>query len=269
MPEIIRCPDCGHENPAGSTSCGRCNFPLEERAPAGADRETEPAIVIPRPVRRQRERPGPAVNPMSLSLWLFFGVVMAAALIWTAFTSFQKNNAPPVEGASAAQQREADSLRTVLRRDSTDVGANVEYGNLLYDTANWAQAVVHYGRALERDSSLTGVMVDLGVCYYNMGRPDRAGELFQLALRREPDKPQALYGMGMVREAGGDVDGALRYYHRAMDAAPTQEMKDGVARQMQQLIQKSGRKAPPLEPGAEGTPPGLPPGQTPPPGGGR
>jgi len=268
MPDTIRCPDCGHENPAGSTSCEHCNFPFQGPAPASTP-GSEPPIVIQRPIRRQRPRPGPAVNPTSMSLWLFFGVVMAAALLWTAFTSFRKNNAPPVEGANVAQQREADSLRSVLERDSTNVGANVEYGNLLYDTGNWPEAVVHYGRALERDSSLTNVMVDLGVCYFNMSRPDRAAELFQLALRREPDKPQALYGMGMVRETAGDVDGALGFYHRAMELAPSQEMKDAVLKQMQQLIQKSGRKAPPLAPGTGGMPPGGAAPVQPPPGAGK
>ena len=234
MPDTIRCPDCGHENPAGSTSCEHCNFPFQGPAPASTP-GSEPPIVIQRPIRRQRPRPGPAVNPTSMSLWLFFGVVMAAALLWTAFTSFRKNNAPPVEGANVAQQREADSLRSVL----------------------------------ERDSSLTNVMVDLGVCYFNMSRPDRAAELFQLALRREPDKPQALYGMGMVRETAGDVDGALGFYHRAMELAPSQEMKDAVLKQMQQLIQKSGRKAPPLAPGTGGMPPGGAAPVQPPPGAGK
>ena len=56
--------------------------------------------------------------------------------------------------------------------------AMVAYGNLLYDTANWAQAARWYARALARDSSRVQVLVDLGVCWYNQGdglRARRAG----------------------------------------------------------------------------------------------
>ena len=80
MSDTIRCPDCGHENPAGSTACARCNYPLGAVAgpaapslaaggdpvmpPVPAEPAEPPApatagapIHIPRPVRRARARP--------------------------------------------------------------------------------------------------------------------------------------------------------------------------------------------------------------------
>ncbi|MGH7742279.1 MAG: hypothetical protein ACRENS_09685, partial [Candidatus Eiseniibacteriota bacterium] len=48
MSKTIICPDCGHENPVGSTSCERCNFPfVAEGAPgAGAAASAAPPPAL-------------------------------------------------------------------------------------------------------------------------------------------------------------------------------------------------------------------------------
>jgi len=256
MSDAVRCPGCGHENPAGSASSSHCNFPLREPAPgSGQPGAAEPEILIRRPVRRPRPRP--AANPNVLFLWMFLGVVAAAFLVWQAVDGSRRNNTVPVQGASVDQQQLIDSLRTVIRRDSTNVDATIEYANLLYDTANWAEAATHYARAIARDSSRVMAIVDMGVCYYNQGEMARAEELFQLALVREPSQPVALFNLGVVNERAGENETALKYFHRSLEADPTEEMKQQIVQHMQQILAKTGQKVPPLGPGA--MPPGMPP----------
>jgi len=260
MSDMIRCPDCGHENPAGSLSCGRCNFPLQETTSSlGPTQEAEPEIVIRRPVRRRRPR---AAASQSVTLWLVVGGIAAVALLWQGLAGYRKSAAPPVEGASEDQQRAADSLRAVLRRDSTNVDALVAYGNVLYDTANWAEAARYYARGVALDSTRVHAIVDMGVCYYNQSDLQRAERLFQLALRRDPNQPVALFNLGIVNERGGDYDTALKYFHRALEADSPEEMKQQIVQHMQQILQKTGKAPRPLNPG--GMPPGMPPGQMPP-----
>ena len=258
MSDAVRCPDCGHENPAGSASCSRCNFPLREMVPdPGPPVSAEPEMVFRRPVRPRPPRP-PA-NSTSLYLWMSLGVVAAALLVWQAMEGFRKNNAVPVAGATVDQQQLADSLRAVITRDSTNVDATIEYANVLYDTANWAEAAKYYARAIARDSTRVMAIVDMGVCYYNQGETPRAEELFQLALSHEPGQPVALFNLGIVNERAGENETALKYFHRALEAGPSEEMKQQAVQHMQQILEKTGRKVPPLQPGAvpSGTPPGV------------
>ncbi len=259
MSDVVRCPDCGHENPAGSASCSHCNYPLVEPAsepvPPGA---AEPEIVIRRPVRRPRQRP--VANRNMLFLWMFLGVVAAGFLVWQAVDGARKNNAVPVAGASEDQQRAIDSLRAVLRRDSTNVDATIEYANLLYDTANWAEAAGWYARAVARDSTRVMAIVDMGVCWYNQGEMARAEQLFQLALTRDPQQPIALFNLGVVNERAGENETALKYFHRSLEAGPHEDMKQQIVQHMQQILEKTGKKAPPLGPGE--VPPGMPSGGT-------
>ena len=257
MSDAVRCPDCGHENPAGSASCSHCNYPLQEPAPGSGPADlAEPKIVIRRPVRPRRPRP--VANPNALFLWMALGAVAAVLLVWQALDGFRKNNAVPVEGATVNQQRLVDSLRTVITRDSTNVDATIEYANVLYDTANWPDAAKYYARAIAQDSTRVMAIVDMGVCYYNQGETARAEHLFQLALVHEPGYPVALFNLGIVNERMGEDETALKYFHRALEASPPEPMRPEIVKHMQQILKKTGKKAPSLDPGA--MPSGMPPG---------
>jgi tetratricopeptide (TPR) repeat protein len=243
MPDTIRCPGCGQENPAASPRCTGCGLALPTAAPPG---EGEPVIFLRRPARRPRPRPV-LMNP--LILWGSTAAVVGVALVYNVYTGAYRRGAAPIEGATAAQQRAADSLRAVLDRDSTDLGATVAYGNLLYDTANWAQAAEYYARALARDSGRVQVLVDLGVCCYNQGEAARAERLFQLALQREPGHAVALYNLGVVKERAGDDAAALRYFHQSLAAGASGAVGQAVVQHVQGIQQRTGRPVPPLDPG--------------------
>jgi tetratricopeptide (TPR) repeat protein len=253
MPDTIRCPACGQENPADSPRCGSCGHPLRPAAVDGAPApgatpppaEDEPVIYLRRPVRPPRPQPV-IMNP--LVLWGSVAVVVGAALVFSAYTGAHRPRARSIEGATRAQQRAADSLRAVLGRDSTDVGAAIAYGNILYDTANWAEATGYYARALARDSSLVRVLVDLGVCWYNRGDPAGAERLFQLALRREPGDAVALYNLGYLKERAGDDAAALRCFHQSLAAGASGATRQAVLQHLGSIRPGTGRPEPPFAP---------------------
>ena len=282
MPETIRCPDCGHENPAGRLSCEACNFPFEgpgvgpaairlpeppavpptETSPGAGAPPGRPSPIVPRGerivtrdetgggriLRPRPRRPRPATN-LSVTLWLMFGLLAAVTVIGVAVQGFVKSNAPAVEGSSEAQQRRADELHAILARDSTNVDANIELANLFYDTGNWTEAIGHYRTAIARDSSRTRSIVDLGVCYFNLGDASQAKRMFLLALARDPNQPVALFNLGIVSQQAGDHKAALGYFHRALMSNPPEGMKPALMEAMQHSTEASGTKPPPLPDG--------------------
>ncbi|MBI5711093.1 MAG: tetratricopeptide repeat protein [Candidatus Eisenbacteria bacterium] len=243
-----------------SASCEACNYPLQPLATSEAPTASESPVVIRRPARRPRPRP--VGGGTSVTLWLFFGIVAAAILVFTGYSSFRKNNQPPVEGSNADQQKLAQRYEAALARDSMDVEANIGLGNILYDTGNWDHAIAHYARAIARDSTRITAIVDMGVCYFNLGQLPLAESLFKLALQREPHQPVALFNLGIVNAHRRDYDTAIEYFHQAMQSNPPPEMQEPLMKQMQDAMQKSGRSAPPLEQG-QTPPPGMPPPGTP------
>ena len=270
----VRCPDCGHPNPPGSVQCQRCNYPLTEpgtaspapapppvaapspapdtpdtalAAPAAAASESaavkaEPSIPIL--LRRPRRRPR-SQAPM-LSIWLVMGLFAAAGLIWVAVQVNLDRRRAPVEGAGAEQQQRINALRQALERDSTDVQAHVGLGDVLYDTGNWSEAIVHYSAALRRDSTLVTALVDLGVCYYNLSQPAEAERMFMRAVARDPHQPVALFNLGIVNERRKQYDLALQFFHRALQSSPPADMQQPLVDAIQRIQKETGRSAPPL-----------------------
>jgi cytochrome c-type biogenesis protein CcmH/NrfG len=254
MTETIRCPDCGHPNPAGSESCAQCNFPIASQAESSATTPppaaATPAVPSEPPIylRPPRRRPRPASN-QALSLWLLFAFIAAASVVYIGVKANVDRAHEPVEGSNERQQQQADQFLAALGRDSTDVQANIGIANVLYDTGNWSEAIVHYRAALRRDSSQTNALVDLGVCYYNLSQSDDAEACFLLALQRDPHQAVALYNLGIVNERRKDYDEAFQFFHRALQSEPPEDMKKAVMEAMQRIQDAQGKKAPPLPDG--------------------
>lgn len=258
MPDTKRCPDCGHENPPGNESCEACNFPLSGLPPAhapaapsdgGSVAGTPESPETPRMVRPIRpRRPRPASN-QATTLWLTFGSIMAVIVLFIGLKANVERASQPVAGSSAEQQKRADGLRAALEKDSTDVEARIALADILYNTANWSEAIVHYRSAVHHDSTRTPALVDLGVCYYNLGDPDEAERYFLLGVARDPHHPIALFNLGIVSEHRGNLDAALDYFHRALQSAPPGDLAGPITDAMQRVMKQQGKEAPPL-PGA-------------------
>ncbi len=251
------CPSCGFANAPGATSCAQCNFPFEVGRPAAPDPGAqaprgastsggiEPEIIIRRPLRRPTRRP-PAMTNQQLALWLMFAVFAAAAVIYAAIQANLQRASQPVPGSNETQQKQADDLRAALQKDSSSVDAHIELANILYDTGNWSDAIVQYRAALRRDSTRVGAMVDLGVCYYNLSSTDEAERLFRLALARDPRQPVALFNLGIVSERAENYTRAMDFFHRALEAGPGEDIRDGIVQAMKRIQQKTGRSPGPL-----------------------
>lgn len=258
MSDDLRCPSCGHVNEAGAAECAQCGFPLHPETgaasappPAPAPKPAAPAGPEPAPaeptvrgfdpsIRRVRPiRPRPPRGPdqrLQMQLWLLLGGLAVAIILFTAFQGFQKNNPSqaPVEGAMDQQQHIVDMARAELAKDSLNVNARIALANVLYDTANWSDAIVNYRSALRLDPGRIETIVDMGVCYYNLSATDSALALFHRALKLDANHAITLFNLGIVYERQNKLREALEYYQRAQKANPP----EGMAQQLQQAMQR-------------------------------
>ncbi len=262
MPTPNPCPDCGHMNDANAESCAKCNFPLhgiaspeppvespEQSPPALPD--SSPASVAPgefelrrvRPIRARAPRAGQ--DAMSQQLWMVVGGLVIALLVWQAFTGFRQSNSQPLAGAKPDQQKLVDQARAAIAKDSLDLQAQITLANVLYDTANWSEAIVHYRTANRIDPTRVTTVVDLGVCYYNLGDPIAARTLFEQALTLDPQQPVALFNLGIVAESQKNDALALDFFRRAKAANPPQGMLQPLSEHVRTVTERMSGAAPP------------------------
>lgn len=255
------CPDCGHPNPADAASCANCNFPLRSEAPEtpAADPSpaprTEPAepVEIPVPPRlaRLRRKQGRKGESVSLTIWLMTGALAAISLVVFGIRGAMQNRPQPapVQGASPEQQQRADELHALVEQDSTNVEAQIRLADVLYDTGNWPDAIIHYRSAVRQDSAQYEAIVDLGVCYYNLGDTVEAERHFMLALAKVPNQTVALFNMGVLNERRENHEAALQYYHRALQTDPRDDVKQTIIEAIGRAQAATGKTAPPLPDG--------------------
>lgn len=268
-----RCPSCTFVNDAGALECANCHFPLTEAGPTsapaaeagpevtaepGREGASAPPSVAPEsPIRRVRPiRPRPPGRPdqsLQLQLWLGLGGLAMILVLYTAWTGFKKNNvpAPPVAGADENMQHAADMARAELAKDSTNVNARIMLANVLYDTSNWPEAIIHYRAALRTDPNRITTIVDLGVCYFNLGASEQAVVQFEHALSIEPGHPIALFNMGVVAESREKYPEALKFFQQATRTAS--QAPPGLAESITQATQRVQSKL-------AGNPGGIPAG---------
>ncbi len=277
-----KCPSCGRANAPDAVECENCSYPLNLSAPpvapaapavpvapaaaepveAAPEPAPAPAPAAPRPadpsvrgfdpnIRRMRTtRPRAAqtaAEKLQFQLWLVLGGFAVLLVMYTAFQGFQKNNSaqPKIAGANEEMEHAATMARNELAKDSTNVNARIMLANILYDTANWSEAIVHYKSALRSDSTRVTTLVDLGVCYFNLGDAEDAIEKFQAALRHEPNHPIALFNMGVVRESQDRIDEALQWYAKAQGAGGPEGLQQSIAQAVERAkAKKAGGGAP-------------------------
>ncbi len=182
-----------------------------------------------------------------MQLWLVAGVAVVLGIIYFAAQGFWKTNVkPPVAGASPEQQQRADLARRTIEKDSTNLAARIELANMMYDTGNWPEAIVHYKSAERQDPMRSTTVVDMGVCYFNLGMFSTAESLFTHALVLDPRQVVAMFNLGIIAESQQRWDEALRRYHEAMQANPPESMKPGLDEHLKAVMEKTGKTPPPI-----------------------
>jgi len=274
MSHTIDCPSCGAANAADARTCAQCNYPFADTFPRAASAPPTPSAEAPTPARAKAHEPAPAkpaprepevrgfdpgprpvrrnrahrqaMEPVQIQIVAAVAIAVVIGLVYFAAKGAVKTNTPGVPGADPRMQQAVDEARAVLDRDSTNVAARINLANVLYDTANWDEAIIHYKSALRLDPQRVTTVVDLGVCYYNLGQAVAAESLFTHALTIQPAHPIALFNLGIVAEGQSRFDDALGYYHRAVQANPPAEVRKVLEEHIKTLMGKTGKQPPPL-----------------------
>jgi hypothetical protein len=94
---------------------------------------------------------------------------------------------------------QARELDTLLAKDPNNYDHLVQAANTQYDLNNFIKAADYYEKARAIKDDSPDVLTDLGVCYKESGKPQKALELFDRAAEMHPDHWQSRYNAAVVR----------------------------------------------------------------------
>jgi cytochrome c-type biogenesis protein CcmH/NrfG len=157
------------------------------------------------------------------------------------------NAQPTPEQMKKMADAQAAPLIEKLKSDPNNAELLANVGNFYYDAQQYPTAVDYYGRALKAKPSDAGVRTDMATAYWYMGNADTAIAEFNKALTYEPNKPNTLFNLGLVKWQGKmDINGAVADWEKLLATNPNYEGKDKV----QQMIAEAKKH--------EGVKPGTP-----------
>jgi len=184
--------------------------------------------------------------------WLIHGsqAPSVAASVETAGTAV-----PPQMGAGAMSQgpslaqlkamadTQAAPLIEKLKSDPSNTDLLTNIGNFYYDAQQYPIAVDYYGRALKAKPADAAVRTDMATAYWYMGNADAAISEFNKALTYEPNKPNTLFNLGLVKWQGKmDIQGAVADWQKLLAANPNYEGKEKVEQMIAEAKKHSGVK---------------------------
>jgi cytochrome c-type biogenesis protein CcmH/NrfG len=153
------------------------------------------------------------------------------------------NAQPTPEQLKQMADTQAAPLIEKLKSDPNNPELLASIGNFYYDAQQYPTAVDYYGRALKAKPSDAAVRTDMATAYWYMGNADTAIAEFNKSLTYEPNKPNTLFNLGLVKWQGKmDINGAVADWQKLLATNPNYEAKDKVEQMIAEAKKHTGVK---------------------------
>lgn len=254
MNNIIRCDVCGEETPAGSGYCESCGARLSGKEKVLSISKTENSVVNTE--SRQRKQQSDAVkknvpkikktvteeklvsNKLNNTqiLLLLAALVIIGFIILEVAGVFDKGTEESVQtqaGNNEQQQQpvvdlaaleQINTLESTVKKDSSNAGNILELAHRLNDANLFERAVEYYKMYLRKVPKNADVLVDLGVCYFEMKQYDIAKYYMNKGLAINPQHQIAQFNLGIVNLSAGNVDSAKYWWNKAVAVNPATDI---------------------------------------------
>lgn len=244
-PNNIYCSKCGAENIPADNFCFKCGAPLKKNLTnqSGNQNLSSPG----------KKLPVTAILYSAGALLVIGVIVLYSAGIFDSTPSPVVNNtqnsADPHQrmGVDLKSIERINLLEGIVKNNPKDKGAIAELAHLLNDSGFKEKAIEKYKQYLEIDPKNADMVVDMGVCYFELGRDaetaqnmeetkkyyDLAVSNFMDALKISPKHQIAHYNLGIVKMSSGKFEEAKEWWKKTIEINPNAE----VAKNAKELLE--------------------------------
>ena len=106
-----------------------------------------------------------------------------------------------------------------LKANPNDYNLIIQAGNAFFDIGGYKQAI-HYYKKANNIKPVVEILIDMGVCYFNLGYLDSALIVMQEGIKKNPNHKQGLYNIGIVLYNLGDFESAVVKWEQLIQAHP-------------------------------------------------
>jgi len=130
-------------------------------------------------------------------------------------------NMPSLDDMKQMADKRAAPLLRMLKSDPNNSAVLIRIGAIYHTMHQFKEAAAYYGKAAQVDPKNAAIRAELASSLYRGGDVDGAIEQLNQALVFEPNDPNSLFDLGMIRLQGKrDNVGALAAWQRLLKSNP-------------------------------------------------
>lgn len=142
----------------------------------------------------------------------------------TAVIASENQSNDPHAGIDLSSLEQIKELESKVEANKTDLISLLQLAHLLNDSGFKEKAVERYRQYLKIKNDEPDVWVDMGVCYYELGKNNDAINYMEKAIKLKPDHQIAHLNIGIVNFSSGNKDKAKEYWKKAVAINPGSEV---------------------------------------------
>lgn len=241
----IYCSKCGAENIPADNFCSKCGSPLRKNQLNQSENQAASSPAKKLPITTILYSAG--------ALFVIGIIVLYSAGIFDSSPAPVVNNTQNFDdvhkgmGVDLKNIERINLLEGIVKNNPKDKSAIAELAHLLNDSGFKEKAIEKYKQYLQLDPKNADMVVDMGVCYFELGRDaetaqkmeetkkyyDLAVSNFMDALKISPKHQIAHYNLGIVKMSSGKFDEAKEWWRKTIEINPNAE----VAKNAKELLE--------------------------------
>ncbi len=163
-----------------------------------------------------------------LVLIFSFLLLLLVALIFIINKNLKNNtnnlktdvNTEQVPSTQLINQQKISELKAIVERNPKDLDNLISLANLLHDSDLPAEAIIYYKKYLELNNKNADAMVDMAICYFNLGDNETAKKQINEAIKISPQHQKAYFNLGVIYLNEGNVKESNNYFQKCFDINP-------------------------------------------------
>lgn len=240
--ENTLCYNCGEKISIGDKFCSQCGVPVKSKNIDSSFSKNEKNESKKSRQKNNASKNESGVKKISSVKIFYFSFILILIGFLIAYSSGIFDSAPisSVKQNINDTQHSGVDLKYLDRinqleeelKTNPDKNKLLELAHLLNDSGFKERAIEKYLTYLKTNPKDADVLVDLGVCYYELGKNDVALNYMKEALKYQPNHQIAHLNIGIVSLASNQHDEAINWWKKAVEINPRNE----IGKRAQELI---------------------------------
>ena len=243
----LNCPNCGEEVKSTDKFCSSCGVSINVNEKKNTEKNSLNKNELQRKNRGNKSGDNnkkikvsdtknisivKIIYILAALLVITFIVIYSAGVFDKPVASAINNTNDVHKGVDLQHLQEINSLEEAVKNNPNNKTSLLELAHLLNDSGFKDRAIEKYKIYLTLDSKNADVLVDMGVCYYELGKYDDAIKQMKEALKYQPKHQIAHLNLGIVNLTAGSHDEAISWWKKTVEINPSTD----IAKRAQEFI---------------------------------